>query len=275
MSALPASEHGVSPSPPSLPSIPLAAELPSVQAHSPSQPVGASVDVAHPVTDAGGFSHPVTTKDVGELFAALSELQAGMVDPSPGGVNETLGTRHLTLAGVLSAARPLLKANGLCIVQMPAGAYLRTILGHKSGQFIQCDTPLLMARSDLVPMQALASAVSFARRIAATSVLGVAQPDDDGQSTGLVTGVDTDLRPGATRPSLGLVAGALPEGTPATAVKRGFSVAATIEAIKSKSTHAELDDAKTRVEAVFRDADLKEVLDAIEDRRKALAPAAS
>lgn len=211
---------------------------------------------------------PVTSSELGDLFAALSQAQATLTDPAATGMNEDLGTRHLTLSGVLAAARPVLKENGLCIIQMPVGDYLRTILGHKSGQFIQCDTPLLQGRADLVPMQALASAVSFARRIAATSMLGLAQPDDDGQSTGVpsVTG----------RPALGLVPA--PSGTSGASVsnvRRGFSVAATIDAINGKSTASELDDAKLRVEAAFSGEDLQAALAAIVERRKALSLTAS
>ena len=211
---------------------------------------------------------PVTSSELGDLFGALSQAQDSLTDPAATGMNEDLGTRHLTLAGVLAAARPVLKENGLCIIQMPAGDYLRTILGHKSGQFIQCDTPLLQGRADLVPMQALASAVSFARRIAATSMLGVAQPDDDGQSTGVpsVTG----------RPALGLVsASSGADGAPVSTARRGFSVTATIDAIKGKSTASELDDAKLRVEAAFSGEDLQAALAAIEERRKALSLTAS
>ena len=211
---------------------------------------------------------PVTSPELGELFGALSQAQATLTDPPATGTNEDLGTRHLTLAGILASARPVLKDNGLCIIQMPADGYLRTILGHKSGQFIQCDTPLLQGRADLVPMQSLASAVSFARRIAATSMLGVAQPDDDGQSTGA---------PGsAVRPALGLVAVGSGNGsTPVPAARRGFSVAATIEAIKGKTTASELDDAKLRVEAAFSGDDLQAALTAIDERRQALSLPAS
>ena len=151
---------------------------------------------------------------------------------------------------------------------MPTGDYLRSILGHTSGQFIQCDTPLLQGRADLVPMQSLASAVSFARRIAATSMLGLAQADDDGQGTGVprLTG----------RPTLGVVpASSGTDGAPVTQARRGFSVTATIDAIKGKSTAGELDDAKLRVEAAFSGDDLQAALAAIEERRQALASAAS
>lgn len=211
---------------------------------------------------------PVTSPELGQLFGALSQAQATLTDPAATGINEDLGTRHLTLAGILAAARPVLKENGLCIIQMPTGDYLRSILGHTSGQFIQCDTPLLQGRADLVPMQSLASAVSFARRIAATSMLGLAQADDDGQSTGVprLTG----------RPTLGVVpASSGTDGAPVAQARRGFSVTATIDAIKGKSTAGELDDAKLRVEAAFSGDDLQAALAAIEERRQALASAAS
>lgn len=242
--------------------LPVEGEPQTTAAAAPTEVASTATDRSRPVFDQA-CPEPVTSQDLGELFQALSDIQAKVENPTATGTNEDLGTRHLTLAGVLIAARPLLREHGLCIVQMPSGGFLRTILGHKSGQFIQCDTPLLLERSDLTPMQALASAVSFARRIAMTSILGMAQPDDDGQGTG-AQGM-------APRPALSLAGGA---GTAASAAagqpRRGFSVTATIEAIKAKTLVSELDDAKVRVESAFKGDDLKQALDAIEERRRVL-----
>lgn len=212
----------------------------------------------------------VTSPQLGELFAALAQAQGNLTDPAATGTNEDLGTRHLTLSGVLSASRQALKSQDLCIVQCPLGTHVRTILGHKSGQFIQCDTPLLLGRSDLLPMQALASAVSFARRIALTSLIGVAQADDDGQTTGLAGG--------SSRPALASVSSisGAPGTSPAAASpRRGFSVQATIDAINGKTTVAELDAAKTRVEAAFSGEDLNQALEAIEKRRQSITAAST
>ena len=210
----------------------------------------------------------VTSRELGELFAALAQAQGSLIDPAATGTNDELGTRHLTLSGVLSASRQALKAQDLCVVQCPLGSHLRTILGHKSGQFIQCDTPLLLSRSDLLPMQALAAAVSFARRIALTSVIGVAQPDDDGQTTGLSAG-----SPRPALASVSSIAAATGASPAATSARRGFSVQATIDAINAKKTGEELDDAKIRVEAAFSGADLNQALQAIETRRQSITAA--
>lgn len=212
----------------------------------------------------------LTSPELGDLFAALSEAQGTLTDLAATGTNEGLGTRHLTLSGVLSGSRQALKAQGLCVVQCALGTHVRTILGHKSGQFIQCDTPLLLSRSDLLPMQALASAVSFARRIALTSMIGVAQADDDGQTTGMPTG--------ASRPALAAVStiagasGASPGGA---LPRRGFSLQATIDAINAKTSVEELDDAKTRVEAAFTGESLKDALRAIDSRRQIIITASN
>jgi hypothetical protein len=210
----------------------------------------------------------VTSPELGELFAALAQAQGSLTDPAASGTNEELGTRHLTLSGVLSASRQALKAHDLCVIQCPLGSHLRTILGHKSGQFIQCDTPLLLSRNDLLPMQALASAVSFARRIALTSLIGVAQADDDGQTTGLLAGSARH-----TLASVSSVSGAAGAPPVAASARRGFAVSGTIDAINTKTTVAELDDAKLRVEAVFNGEDLTQILSAIEKRRQSITAA--
>lgn len=209
---------------------------------------------------------PTTSPELGELFAALSAVQGELADPAATGLNETIGNRHLTLSGVLGCARPVLAKHGLCMVQLVLGTHLRTVLGHKSGQFISCDVPLLMGRPELLPMQAMASAVSFARRIAATAMLGIAQADDDGQATAGAQFVP--------RPSLAVVApiaavAATQAAQPAT--RRGFSVAATIDAINAKATPAELDEARKRVEAAFTGDDLKSALEAIEARLQVIS----
>lgn len=234
------------------------------------QAVATPAPAPAPASFAEADRAPTASPELGELFAALSAVQGELADPAATGLNETVGNRHLTLSGVLGCARPVLARHGLCIIQCVMDTQLRTILGHKSGQFIQSDVPLLMGRPELLPMQAMASAVSFARRIAATAMVGIAQADDDGQATASAQST--------SRPSLAFVAPIAPiAGSQAgqSATRRGFSVSATIDAINAKATPAELDEARKRVEAAFSGDDLKSALDAIEARLQAISATVS
>lgn len=205
-------------------------------------------------------SEVTKSAELGELFQALCAAQAALQNPSATGTNEDLGTRHLTLASVLSLARPVLLEYGLCILQMPSGRFLRTFVGHKSGQYIQCDIPLLLQVVDLTPMQALAAAVSFARRIVVTSVLGLTPSDVDGGDAG------TPRAPGSLS-----VVHSRTQPSAAPQAQTGFSVRATIDAINAKTKVSELDDAQLRVKAAFTGRDLEETLEAIEVRRRTLS----
>jgi hypothetical protein len=80
---------------------------------------------------------------------------------------------------VLDAIRPALRGNGLVISQVPTTAEgVHTTLFHESGQWISFD-PLLIHPTGGTP-QNVGSAISYARRYALLSILGLATEDDDG-----------------------------------------------------------------------------------------------
>lgn len=93
---------------------------------------------------------------------------------------------YADLASVLSAVRPALAKHGIATLQ-PAMIGLRsvtitTLLAHKSGEFIRNDFSLPLDSSD---PQAVGSAVTYARRYALQSLLGVApEVDDDAAAAG-------------------------------------------------------------------------------------------
>ena len=65
-------------------------------------------------------------------------------------------------------------------------AFVRTIIGHSSGQWIASDYPVFASANDN-PQQAFAGGVTYARRYGLSLALGlVPEDDDDAQSTDLI-----------------------------------------------------------------------------------------
>jgi len=79
---------------------------------------------------------------------------------------------------VLDSIRPHLKVNGLALTQIPTAEGVSTIVWHETGQFLHFP-PLLIKPAGNTP-QGVGSAISFARRYALLSILGLATEDDDG-----------------------------------------------------------------------------------------------
>lgn len=88
---------------------------------------------------------------------------------------------HMTLDHLIALTKPKLNEHGLALLQFPAiselGApVLRTVILHESGEEMRTDTPLFMPRQD---MQALGAAITYARRYAWASALGISSEKDD------------------------------------------------------------------------------------------------
>lgn len=125
--------------------------------------------------------------NIPDLFAALSKFQ-GKLAETPITKNKevkvatrTGGTytfRYADLDALHSAADPILAECELSVAQpvLPDGS-LMTILGHKSGQY-------MMSQFQIKPKfesgpQEIGSALTYTRRYAYTSLLGIVSEDDD------------------------------------------------------------------------------------------------
>lgn len=127
-----------------------------------------------------------TSETINELAAALSKAQAQMAGAKKDSVNPHFKSKYADLSSVWEACREALTAHGLSVVQSPrfvADAStlmveVETILMHASGQFM-ADTmsvPVTQANA-----QGVGSALTYARRYALSSVVGVAPEDDDAE----------------------------------------------------------------------------------------------
>jgi hypothetical protein len=81
---------------------------------------------------------------------------------------------------VWEVAQKPLADNGLCLIHTTiieeGRYYLKSILMHSSGQYISGLTPLLLAKND---MQAIGSALSYSKRYATCSMLGIVAEVED------------------------------------------------------------------------------------------------
>ena len=95
-----------------------------------------------------------------------------------------LKSRYADLAEVLNTIRPVLSANGLSVIQSPSFDGVRvsvtTTICHSSGGYVTGEISCVPAKHD---GQGVGAATTYLRRYALAAFAGVAQEDDDGQST--------------------------------------------------------------------------------------------
>lgn len=121
---------------------------------------------------------------INELAKALATAQ-GQIKGAAKDVNNTFfKSKYADLASCWEACREPLSTNGLAIWQhlrhVEGNAYLLTTLYHESGQSLTDDgIPLLLGKQD---MQAMGSAITYARRYGLMAAVGIAPEDDDGNS---------------------------------------------------------------------------------------------
>lgn len=124
------------------------------------------------------------SETISKLAEALSKAQGQFKPAVFDCVNPHFKSEYASLASIMCAVREGLAQNGLSITQTIGEAEgkitLTTILLHSSGEWIQSIFPLLLDRQN---MQALGSAVTYARRYQIAALLGVvADQDDDAES---------------------------------------------------------------------------------------------
>lgn len=96
--------------------------------------------------------------------------------------NPHFKSKYANLEGVIEAAHEALVANGLAVMQGPGpldgnALTLTTRLIHESGEWIETDFSLPMAKAD---PQAAGSALTYARRYSLMAMLNMPAVDDDG-----------------------------------------------------------------------------------------------
>lgn len=125
-----------------------------------------------------------TSLEIHELASALAKAQGDIAGAAKTSINPFFKSKYASLASVWDACRGPLTTHGLSVVQSPTTEGLRvsldTLLLHASGQWIR-STVSVNAKED--SPQAVGSCISYLRRYALQSVVGVApDEDDDGEA---------------------------------------------------------------------------------------------
>ncbi len=121
---------------------------------------------------------------VGELFKAVSEMQAELEGAKKSAVNPHLKNKYADLADVIAASKAVLAKHKLCVIQTTrnvgdAGPLVVTTLGHASGEWMRGELFLPAAKKD---PQGFGSAITYARRYGHSAIVGIAPEDDDGNA---------------------------------------------------------------------------------------------
>lgn len=121
------------------------------------------------------------SETVTKIHSSIVKVQ-GALEPAPmDSTNPHFRNRYASLNSVVATLRPLLAKNGLSYVQgaLEDSNVLSTLIIHDSGEWIETFVPLVLSKQD---MQALGSALTYARRYGLCAAFGViSDEDDDGQ----------------------------------------------------------------------------------------------
>ena len=115
------------------------------------------------------------------LAAALAKAQAECQNVSMNKTNPHFKSRYADLSAVRDAIVPVFNKHGLSIIQAPttdgfSGFSLETRVMHESGEELVFNFPL---PSDVNKMQAVGSAISYARRYTLSALACIASEEDD------------------------------------------------------------------------------------------------
>ena len=146
----------------------------------PDTPSNTVPEVQSAVPETTAWWHTGADNTKKSLATALAKAQAECQNVVMNKTNPHFRSRYADLSAVRDAIIPVFTKHGLSIVQCPtedfSGFHLETRLIHSSGEEISWRFPL---PSDVTKMQAIGSAISYARRYTLSAIAGVASEEDD------------------------------------------------------------------------------------------------
>jgi len=118
-----------------------------------------------------------------EIAKALCKTQATVEAVKKDANNPFFKSKYADLASIWHAIREALTSNGLSVLQEPSteGNKVRitTTLIHTSGEYVRSMLEVVAVKVD---PQGIGSAITYARRYALGSIVGIAPEDDDGNA---------------------------------------------------------------------------------------------
>ena len=122
---------------------------------------------------------------IDKLAGALAKAQSQIRGAAKKSKNPFFNSNYADLHTVIESCMPQLSANGISVVQGTDfnrlnGWFVTTMLMHSSGQWIKSSCKIILGPKQ--DIQALGSAITYGRRYLLSSMAGVGQFDDDGNS---------------------------------------------------------------------------------------------
>ena len=123
---------------------------------------------------------------IDKLAGSLAKAQSEMGGVAKGKVNPFYKSSYADINSCIEACMPALNKHGLSISQgnrfcATTGYYISTMLLHESGQWLKSEIRIPLTNKK--DAQEIGSACTYGRRYGLTSMVGLAQVDDDGNST--------------------------------------------------------------------------------------------
>jgi len=120
------------------------------------------------------------SESIANLAAALCKFQANIGKVKKEATNPFFKSKYASLANILDVIQKPLADAGLSFCQLPDADCLTTILMHDSGEWIEATYCMPVVKTN--DPQAMGSAITYARRYALGSILGLnIDEDDDGE----------------------------------------------------------------------------------------------
>ena len=123
------------------------------------------------------------SETIGKIAGALAKAQSGMTMIECNSSNPFFNSKYASLSAVLEVALPKLNENGIALVQgnrwdnVDNGFYITSMLIHSSGEWIKSEIRMPISKKDA---HGIGAATTYGRRYLLSSMVGVAQADDDG-----------------------------------------------------------------------------------------------
>ena len=122
---------------------------------------------------------------IDKLAGALAKAQSEIRGAAKKSKNTFFNSNYADLHTVIESCMPQLSKNGISVVQgtdfnRTDGWFVTTMLMHSSGQWIKSSCKIILGPKQ--DIQALGSAITYGRRYGLSSIAGIGQSDDDGNS---------------------------------------------------------------------------------------------
>ena len=123
-----------------------------------------------------------TSPEIGNIATALSAFQSEVEDAQK--TSQAHNYRYADLHTILTLIRPLMGKHGLSLTQFPIGDQINTgvcsRLMHTSGEWMELEYTMGVTEGrGMSTCQASGMTLSYARRYAATAILGIASKEED------------------------------------------------------------------------------------------------